>query len=319
MFISGKQESEQTIQFIFEESFYLTREGPLLSNLELGKKIQVQELVRKMLYFWWWNLWEPCMFLQDTWENGYGCSCTLRLHSSVRFSAKKGGPTSSSPTLTMCSYLHLVLARLSTHQTSHSADSAHSWKICIICLIYIPLFSELNYFNTGSEECSTSGRGEGGMQAGAGGWREEGRGEDSVSDRRRVSGNPVLTSQIQLESKNPHCYRKFAKDLKDTESEIRGNLEAFHWGSCNVLVHWKDKLGCICLFLGVCDSLWWQNLSIEIVRAQVLQRFTLLGVVTLCPQAAELILWLSAKLFQEGKAFSFSRLYDDAHILISLV
>lgn len=51
MFISGKQESEQTIQFIFEESFYLTREGPLLSNLELGKKIQVQELVRKMLYF----------------------------------------------------------------------------------------------------------------------------------------------------------------------------------------------------------------------------------------------------------------------------
>lgn len=49
-----------------------------------------------------------------------------------------------------------------------------------------------------------------------------------MSDRRRVSGNPVLTSQIQLESKNPHCYRKFAKDLKDTESEIRGNLEAFH-------------------------------------------------------------------------------------------
>lgn len=49
-----------------------------------------------------------------------------------------------------------------------------------------------------------------------------------TSDRQLMSRNPVLTSQMQHESKNAHCYGKFAKNLKDTESEIRGNFESFH-------------------------------------------------------------------------------------------
>ena len=58
--------------------------------------------------------------------------------------------------------------------------------------------------------------------------RTKDREEDVMSDRQRTSRNPALRSQIYLDSKHPHCDRKFAKDLKDTESEIRGNLEAFH-------------------------------------------------------------------------------------------
>lgn len=60
----------------------------------------------------------------------------------------------------------------------------------------------------------------------------EGRRKDRegsiMSDRQLMSRNPVLTSQIQHESKNALCYGKFAKNLKDTESEIRGNFESFH-------------------------------------------------------------------------------------------
>lgn len=60
----------------------------------------------------------------------------------------------------------------------------------------------------------------------------EGRRKDRegsiMSDRQLMSRNPVLTSQMQHESKNAHCYGKFAKDLKDTESEMRGNFESFH-------------------------------------------------------------------------------------------
>lgn len=61
--------------------------------------------------------------------------------------------------------------------------------------------------------------------------------------------NHVLTNRMQLGNKNPLSYGKFAKCLKDNESEIRGNLQSFHWRNCDRLVQWKDKLFWCWLFI----------------------------------------------------------------------
>lgn len=129
--------------------FYFTREGSLLSNLELGEKEHVQE-----------NLWEPCCSCRKPGRVAMGAvahkSCTQLSGFLLKGEAQRhhlpllqpGGPA-----FTLC------LARLFTHQTFH-------WAVSWVESIQHRL-----------RWCSASGRGEGGVWGSTGGWRvEEGQG-----------------------------------------------------------------------------------------------------------------------------------------------
>lgn len=182
-----KQKSEkQSKNPAYYWRFYFTWEGSLLSNLNLGKK---QEHVPE-------NLWEPCCSCRTPGRVAMGAaahnSCTQLSGFLPKREAQQRLPQlqACAPAFTLC------LARLFAHQTFHWADSAHSLEVCFY-LTDIPLFRELSPFNTGSDDAQrqAEGREVCGPAQGADRTTKD-REEDIMSDRQKMSRNPVLTSHI---------------------------------------------------------------------------------------------------------------------------